>query len=310
MGDPFDLAKRFIHSHARLLERLLFSIRFEEGEPASVGRLIAAYQNPDGGLGHALEPDVRCAESQPLFVEVGLSALHDAGVRDREISLSICAFLDGISDAEGLVPVLLPSAFRSTRAPHWQAAAPPGLNPTAGICGLLHYQGVEHPWLARATRSCCELLFQYPPREAHALLCAAHLVEHLPDEEMAALVSERIALALPKASFFVPQAPVWTYGLTPLHFAPTPGSRWRQLFTDDQIQGHLDHLTALQKEDGGWPITWDAPGPAATSEWRGRWTLDAVSTLVAYGRIRETKPNADQGPDAPDMGAGGRSQTT
>jgi hypothetical protein len=289
MDDPFDRARSFLHSHARLLERLLFGVAFEEAAPEAVGRLISAYQNPDGGLGHALEPDVRCPESQPLFVEIGLGALRDAGLRDRTLSLSMCRFLEEVSDAAGLVPILLASALRSPHASHWTDTGQPGINPTAGICGLLHYQGVEHPWLSRATRTCCELLLRDPPREAHALLSAARLVEHLPDQQMAEELAERIAVALPEASSFIPHAPVTTYGLTPLHFSPSPASRWRRLFLEDQIEGHLTDLMGRQQEDGGWPIRWDAPGPASRSEWRGRWTLEALSALAAYGRIRVTR---------------------
>jgi hypothetical protein len=289
VNDPFDRARTFLYTHARLLERLLFGVAFEGAAPEAVGRLIAAYQNPDGGLGHALEPDLRCPESQPLFAEIGLMALRDAGWRDRALALSICGFLDRVSDAAGLVPILLPSALRSPHAAHWSATGQPGLNPTASLCGLLHDQGVEHPWLQRATDTCCELVLRDPPREAHALLCAARLAEHLPDRRMAEELAERIAVALPEAAFFIPQAPVTTYGLTPLHFAPSPASRWRRLFTQDQMDGHLADLLGRQQQDGGWPISWDAPGPASRSEWRGRWTLEALSALVAYGRIEVTQ---------------------
>ena len=287
MSDPFRRAREFLYTHARLLERLLFAVRFQKAEPSAVGRLICAYQNPDGGLGHALEPDLRCRESQPLFVEIGLAALRNARVRDQEFSLSICRFLESVSDATGFVPILLPSALRAPHASHWSSTGEPGLNPTASICGLLHYQGIEHSWLSRATQTCCELLLREPPREAHALLCAAHLVEHLPDERVAALITEQIRSALPESSFYIAHAPVQTYGLTPLHFSPTPTSRWRQLFTDDQIDGHLAHLVEMQQPDGGWPIAWEAPGPASTSEYRGCWTLAALSTLVDYGLMSD-----------------------
>jgi len=224
-----------------------------------------------------------------LCVTVGLTAMRDAGWRDRDLSLSICSFLERISDAGGLVPMILPRAFKAPHASHWTSTGQPTLNPTASICGLLHYQGVEHPWLSRATRTCCELLLREPPREAHTLAGTTILAEYLPDQRLAAEIAEQIASALPGAAFYIPHAPVQTYGLTPLHFAPTPTSRWRQLFTDEQIEGHLAHLLAAQQADGGWPITWEAPGPAATAEWRGMWTLEALSTLVAYGYITETK---------------------
>ncbi len=285
MNDPITRAREFLFSEARLLERLLFAVIFEDASPQAVGNLINGYQNPDGGLGHALEPDVRCPESQPLFVEAGLKALHHAGLRDLAIALPMCQFLETVSDAAGLVPPILENALRSPHAAHWSSAGVPDLNPTAGICGLLHYQSLEHPWLARATRTCCELLLQDPALEAHTLRSAAFLAEYLPDRPTADLLAEKIAAALPKASFFIPHAPVNTYGLTPLHFANSPTSQWRRIFTDDQIEGHLDDLMSRQQEDGGWPISWNPPGEASRCEWRGVWTLEALLTLAAYGRI-------------------------
>jgi hypothetical protein len=43
----FDRARSFLFSNGRLLERLLFGVAFEGANPAAVGRLISAYQNPD-----------------------------------------------------------------------------------------------------------------------------------------------------------------------------------------------------------------------------------------------------------------------
>lgn len=283
--DPFKSARTFIYSEARLLERLLFAVRFEGAEPAAVGRLVSAYQNADGGLGHALEPDIRAPESQPLFVGVGLQALYDAGWRDPDLALRICSFLEAVSDDSGFVAPLLPSVLNSPRAAHWSSLWEAGINPTAEICGLLHYQGIQHPWLTRATEACCEVLLQDPPREAHALLCATRLAEHLPDRDMAGAIIDRIAKVLPDAAFFIPTAPATTYGLTPLHFAPSPESPMRKLFTNEQIDGHLAALMAGQQEDGGWPISWEPPVGAARSEWRGRVTYEALSCLVAYGWI-------------------------
>ena len=48
---------------------------------------------------------------------------------------------------------------------------------------------------------------------------------------------------------------------------------------------HLDALASRQHDDGGWPIAWTPPSPAAEFEWRGRWTLEALLCLRAYGRI-------------------------
>ncbi len=287
MNGILSKARDFILINARLLERRLYQVRFEGASPDTVARVIRAYQNPDLGLGHALEPDVRSADSQPLFAAVGLAALQEAGCRDADMALGLCHYLDSVSDGAGLVTILHDSAYLSPRAEHWNATATfaSRLNPTAEICGLLHYQQVQHEWLSRATQSCCNMILNDPPLEAHILLGAARLAEFMPDKTTAGNLLDVIASVLPKADYFIPDAPVDRYGLTPLHFAPRPDSIFRRMFTDAQIEGHLEHLKSLQQEDGGWPITWKAPGPASVFEWRGRWTLDAVCRLVDYGVV-------------------------
>lgn len=286
MDDAFECARAFIFTQARLLERLLFAVQFENADPRKVGLLVSACQNPDGGLGHALEPDLRSPHSQPLFIEIGLRAMHDAGCKDKALALSFCSFLDKVSDKRGLVPPILTNALESPHASHWARPQPPSINPTAAICGLLTDQGVDHPWLSRATETCCDILLHQPQDEAHGLACAAVLAEHLPDEQTAGRIEMMIGSKLSSARFFIAEAPVREYGLTPLHFASTPESRWRSLFTTAQIQGHLADLQARQMEDGGWPISWEPPGPASVCEWRGRWTLDAIKALVAYGMLK------------------------
>ena len=66
MGEILSKARRFILENARLLERRLFEVHFENLPPAYVGRVVRAYQNPDGGLGHGLESDVRCSEAKHI----------------------------------------------------------------------------------------------------------------------------------------------------------------------------------------------------------------------------------------------------
>jgi len=294
MNEIFVKARNFILSNARLLERRLFQVHFEGESSDCVGQIVRAYHNSDGGLGHALEPDVRCPESQPIFVDTGLTALEEAECRDIKLAESLCNYLQSVSDKDGLVPFFQETALQSPIAGHWDnpnltpgfnPIGTPGFNPTAEICGLLHYQGVQHDWLSLATETCCNMILDDPPPEAHYLYCASRLVEYLPDRVMAMKILDTIASVLPEARFFMPNAPVKTYGLTPLHFAPKPDSIFRALFIQDQIDGHLEDIVGNQQADGGWPIFWEAPGPASELEWRGRWTLDAICRLAAYGVI-------------------------
>ncbi len=176
MSDVFEKALDFIMTNARLLERRLCEVRFGGLSPDYVGRVVKAYQNPDGGLGHALEPDERCPDSQPLFTSFGLGAMEEAGCHDMAFAASLCDYLQSAADDNGLLPFFTKNVFNYPVAGHWiNCTITIGFNPTAEICGLLHYQGVEHEWLSLATKTCCDMFINNPPAEAHELLCAVRL---------------------------------------------------------------------------------------------------------------------------------------
>ena len=75
--ERFDQARRFIKSEARTVDRALFEFRFEGAPAAAVAESLSAYQNPDGGFGHALEPDVRNPASSALATSIGLQVLKE-----------------------------------------------------------------------------------------------------------------------------------------------------------------------------------------------------------------------------------------
>ena len=98
-------------------------------------------------------------------------------------------------------------------------------------------------------------------------------------------MAARLAAEAPHSKWFLAQAGSPDYGVTPLWLCPTPAAIAHPAFADDLIAAHLEDLESRQQTDGGWPITWEAPGPGAAIEWRGRMTLEALMCLRAYGRI-------------------------
>jgi len=162
----------------------------------------------------------------------------------------------------------------------------PGLNPTAGLVGLLYQLGIEHPWRDEAASYCWAQLESDPvPEGVHSVLEALVFLEHVPERERADDFAAKIAAHLEEIDGLHLNPDTPGYGLSPLQFAPTPTSRWRKLFTGAQIVAALDHLQQSQQKDGGWPIAWEPPSETATLEWRGVLTLQAVRTLVSYGRM-------------------------
>lgn len=90
----------------------------------------------------------------------------------------------------------------------------------------------------------------------------------------------------PERAAEVPVAPGYAPGEHHLayDFAPSPDSLARQWFSEAEMDRSLDHLAALQGEDGGWPISWRAWAPGTALEGRPMVTLEALLTLRAYGR--------------------------
>lgn len=279
-----ERAARFLYANGRRLERALFECRYRGGPGSAVAAALRAYRNPDGGLGHALEPDVRAPGSMPLHCELGLRALEDADLRDPELAAGVCEFLATVAEADGRVPIVTREVRDHPHASHWDA--PPFVgdspNPTAALAGLLLAQGVRHPWPARAVEWSWARL-ERPVEEAHEAVSALTFLERVPERARAEELAVRLLRDPAGLAWYLPE-PGDGYGLTPLHLCPTPRSIARAAFPDALLERNLDLLAARQQEDGGWPEIHAAPSPAAALEWRGRWTLDALDVLRAWGR--------------------------
>jgi hypothetical protein len=279
--DIFTAGRDFVRRDARVLERRLFAAVFEGADPQGVVDALRGFQNADGGFGHGLEPDKRCPDSLPLDVEVAFDAMLAAGARDEEMIRRAADWLDRTATADGAVALCGPAVEGYPRAEHiTEWTYQPDINPTAGLVGRLHKLGIEHPWRERAAVWCAAQLANGFPEDAHGMHEALEFLEQTGDADF-----DRVREWLPKLAHYRADAADPTYGVTPLQFAPTPDSFWRPLFTDAQLDAHLDRLIEDQQDDGGWAITWEPPGPAATLEYRGIVTVGALRTLKAYNRL-------------------------
>lgn len=279
-------ATDFMWRTARLLERRRFASLFLEGERQVVLEALRPYQNPDGGFGNGLEPDVRGPVSQPVPTWTALCVLDEVAAFGDPMVTRACDYLLSISTPEGGVPFVLPSVRDYPRAPWWETddEPPASLNPTAAIAALLHKHGVEHPWLPAATAFCwrkLDALDQTSPYEMRAVL---PFLDFVPDRQRAEKVFARVGPKILEQKLVALTPTPQDESHTPLNFAPSPRSLARRLFSDEVIEAHLDALASGQQEDGGWQFDWLAWNPAAALEWRGIVTIEALVKLRAYGR--------------------------
>ena len=170
-----------IWRNAQMLERAIFARAFSNGSSEAVVNALAAYRNSDGGFGNALEADIRAPASTPLACECALHALHEADIRDRALASGMCEFLSSVAEPNGRVEIALPHSLDYPRAAHWNSPSfgSDSPNPTAGIVGLLHYQGADHPWLTRASEWCWQQL-ERPLADAHEIATALRFLSTRP----------------------------------------------------------------------------------------------------------------------------------
>lgn len=282
-------AREFVWRNARLLDRRRLEVL--DGTADTADGLVAAlraYQNPDGGFGNALEPDLRTPLSQPQPAEFALRVLHEAGRFDPDVVQPLCDWLVTATTKDGGVPFVLPSASDHPHAPWWAAdgEVAADLNPTAAVAGLLLAHGVDHPWVEPATAFCWRAIeWGGQPTERHAFVATFTFLEHVPDQDRADRAVGRLGRRLIDEGHVTLDADAEGYVHRPIDFIPSPSAITRSLFDETSLQASLDGFAAAQLDDGGWPITWDPLSAAAALEWRGALTVTALRTLRRWDRL-------------------------
>jgi hypothetical protein len=286
-------AADFLAGSARVLDRRRFDLLFGDGEPGPVLAAVDGYRNADGGYGWGLEPDLRSRTSQPGGALHAFEAFADVRSATTVRARELCDWLDGVTLPDGGVPFALPVPDPAACAPFWASAdsGTSSLQITAVVAAAAHRVAAVdpavagHPWLSRATGYCLRAVRDLGP-EPHALVLA-----------FAAQLLDAAAPSCPEAVELVdvlrPHVPadglLHVAGgaddefMRPLDFAPFPGGPARFLFGPGVVDAELGRLADAQQPDGGWPVEFASYSPAATLEWRGYRTVNALVLLSGNG---------------------------
>jgi hypothetical protein len=284
-------AAQFVQAHGRLLERRRFAHGFG-GAPDAEGvwRAVDAYRNADGGVGF-MEPDLRTPASQPSAVLYAFEVLEEipevAGQQTTAFTNGALDWLQMITNADGGIPFVLATAKGWPHAPWWtpQDDPPSSLLMTAGVAAAAYRLGLDHPWLGPASDFVWDAIADLKLSDAYAFRYAVHFLDAVPDRARATAELDGLRDRMPQDGILKVEAGVEGETLSALDVAPRPDHAGRRLFPDALVEHQLDELAGAQKDDGGWDFTWSAWNPAVAFEWRGMVTLDALTTLRAYGRL-------------------------
>ena len=95
--------KTFIFNNGRLLERKLFEYFFENGSKEACLKALLAYQNPDGGFGNGIEPDLLCPDSTAIGAEFALYMLEILDCYDSDIVTRLVNWIVTSQNKEGII---------------------------------------------------------------------------------------------------------------------------------------------------------------------------------------------------------------
>jgi hypothetical protein len=282
-------AAAFLAGSARVLDRRRFDLLFGDGDVGPVLAAVDGYRNPDGGYGWGLEPDLRSTTSQPGGALHAFEVFADAGPAASDRAVELCDWLDSVTLPDGGLPFALPVPDPVACAPFWAGADPTtsSLQITGIVGGVAHRAAAHipavaaHPWLARVTDHCLVVI--------RGLDAAPHPMElafAVQFLDAAARVRPEAGEVLNALRTYVPADGLLhvTGGadeefMRPLDFAPLPGGPARDLFAGEVVGADLQRLAGDQLPDGGWAVDFDSYSPAATLEWRGYRTVQALQLL-------------------------------
>ena len=145
MINTYQKARKFIYRNARPLDIARWQYHFEGGSKESVLTALAAYQNEDGGFGHALEPDCWNPNSAPIQTWTATEILREIDFTDatHPIIQGILRYLAGGENFNGKFwPFAIKSNEDYPHAPWWGYSEADddgdyGYNPTACLAGFI-----------------------------------------------------------------------------------------------------------------------------------------------------------------------------
>ena len=292
-----ELARSFVLSSARPLEKARWLVAFEGGKrPAIVGEL-ARFQNADGGFGKAIEPDIRASGSSAIGLATALQILREARpIWNEEVcrrmieraAAWVCREMDQGSLSWRAVPDDLNAA---DHAPWWQPISAKDCldNPRPEVLAfaLDHAWAFDQHWTEALRASVFDRWDQVPESmEMHTFLSYASLLQSPLTEAERLNLIEKLARA---ASQIVNTDPAsWTgYVMRPADAFPRPTQGLSEPFREG-IRADFDQRIGEQKEDGSWRPTWDWEGEswsAAEREWAGVLTFQTVLRMRDHGLI-------------------------
>ena len=297
----FERAKKWIEENGRPLEKTLIKFHFREGASQEDIDTLKTFQNPDGGFGNAMEPDLRTPKSSILGTSIALQVLRSLNLKElgSDIVESAIIFILNNYNVEKMSwRIIPPEAENSPHAPWWNQVDREDnfvgfhLNPTAEILGYLYNNKhlVPRKLIGILSLKVLTELKSSKEIEMHDFLCCKRLLE---SKNLDSSFHQNLILELDRLvdSCVVKDSSKWGgYGLRPLQVVSSPDSPFFGKL-QKPVEENLDYEIDIQDASGAWSPTWSwgdsflNEWEKAKNEWTGIITLEKLVLLNKFGRV-------------------------
>jgi len=306
MRTVFEKARKFVCRNARPLDYARWKYHFEGGSADEIVRLLEAYQNPDGGFGHALEQDSLCPLSTPIQTWCATTILREIGLFDpaHPMVAGILRYLTSGHAFNGHTwSYTIPEGNEYPHAPWWHHSdhfEPEEVyyNPAASLAGYM-LRSAPHGSEAynlgeRVAREAFEFYMQASPeQDMHILACYLTLYRDInaiaPALFNLSAMKSRLMNDISSNLRF--NAGKWegNYCALPSDFILSRTDPLYECFADLAEQ-ECDFIVNTQQSDGAWPVVWswsDYPEAFAVSAsfWRGSFCIKNMLYLKGMGKL-------------------------
>ncbi|MEK4064186.1 MULTISPECIES: hypothetical protein [Paenibacillus] len=293
--------RSWFYRNARPLDLARWRFHFEEGPLSAVLEALSAYQNEDGGFGHALEADSWNPNSTPIQTATAVEKLLEVHFDDptHPIVQGMLRYLDsGAEMDEGIWRNVVDSNNDYPHAPWWHtdsnSTARSMYNPTAILAGaILKFADRDSRLYEQGMQTAKDLagrFLEHPDIEMHPLKCvltmlecisAAKVEEHFAYPQLIVAARAQIAVLLARG------AVDWNgYSCRPSAFIKTPDS----LGAADHaalVQQELDYILGIRNPEGVWNLTWSWAAyenefAVAENWWKASIAIENLLLLQAF----------------------------
>lgn len=296
----FEKAKKFVYRNARPLDFARWQFHFENANAEAVLEVLSAYQNPDGGFGEGIEPDLWNPHSTPAGTLAAAEILREIGFTDNShpVVQGMLSYLASGKDFEkDRWYLTLPSNNAYPHAEWWSCPKEGGVaaeNPTAGLAAFALTTAKRGNKLYRTARGIAvKSIFRFfteRPRDMHTLRCYLWLLEaceKIREFQAIDLGLFRNKLYAAIAESVCTEKEKWQteYVCKPSHYF-SPSGRIFEVLDGELCREEAEFMRRSQLADGSLPVNWQwwtSCSQAAVAEnwWKSAQLVTALLYITA-----------------------------